>query len=415
MQMPQIIASAITSLIFAPFFSSSVSAQGADFELRFAVSAGEFHRRGTIVSFELPQIPSGPVQLRDSQGNIVPVQIERSGGRATFILGELAAGATEEFLLTGHSSAGAQTGGVSVIRKGSKLQISAGQKQILEYQAEPGTLPRPDIDPIYTRGGYIHPVLTPSGKLVTDDFPPNHIHQHGIWFAWTRTEFQGRQPDFWNMGQGKGLVEFAGLDQLWNGPVHGGFEARHRFVDRTSGSPRVVLNEKWAARIYNADESRRHFVFDLVSTQTCAGGDPLILPEYYYGGLGVRGNWLWNGPGKASFLTSEGVRDRIAGNETRGRWCYMGGEVDGQLAGIAILGHPENFRAPQPMRLHPNEPFFCFAPSQLGSWKISPGDSYVSRYRFVVFDGPPDSAELDRLWNDYAIPPAVQFKHSNAP
>ena len=81
--------------------------------------------------------------------------------------------------------------------------------------------------------------------------------------------------------------------------------------------------------------------------------------------------------------------------------------VDGQLAGIAILGHPDNFRAPQPMRIHPDEPFFCFAPSQLGQWEIKPGTPYVSRYRFIVADGPPDEAEINRLWNDYAHPPRV--------
>ena len=37
----------------------------------------------------------------------------------------------------------------------------------------------------------------------------------------------------------------------------------------------------------------------------------------------------------------------------------MSGTIDGQEVGITILGHPDNFRAPQPMRLHPTEPFFC--------------------------------------------------------
>ena len=59
------------------------------------------------------------------------------------------------------------------------------------------------------------------------------------------------------------------------------------------------------------------------------------------------------------------------------------------------------------MRLHPTEPFFCFAPSQLDEWEISPGKPYVSRYRFIVAEGPPDKAELERLWNDYAHPPII--------
>ncbi len=103
------------------------------------------------------------------------------------------------------------------------------------------------------------------------------------------------------------------------------------------------------------------------------------------------------------FLTSEG-KDRGNGHGTRARWCHIGGRIDGQLAGIAILDHPSNFRAPQAMRINPDQPFFCYSPSLMGDWKIDPGKPYVSRYRFIVYDGAPDKTELDRLWNDYANP-----------
>jgi hypothetical protein len=395
------------TVALAALISIQSSVCQAEPELRISVSAGSHHRQDAIVSMDLPRESAGFNCLRDSDGNSVALQIDENG-RAVFILKELSAGAAKEFVLTRGASGLVE--GITAARAGTKLRIADGDRQMLEYQAEPGVLPRPEIDPIYTRGGYIHPVLTPGGKAVTDDFPPNHIHQHGIWFAWTRTEFQGRQPDFWNMGQGKGRIEFAGMDKTWSGPVHAGFNAQHRFVDLTAGEPRTVLNEKWETRAYRLGSGSSHFVFDLTSTQECAGPVPLVLPDYYYGGLGVRGNWLWNGPGKAFFLTSEGVTNRVAGNQTRGRWCYMGGMIDGQLAGIAILGHPENFRAPQPMRLHPNEPFFCFAPSQAGDWEIAPGQKYISRYRFVVFDGPPDRTKLDRLWHDYAHPPEARLK-----
>jgi hypothetical protein len=43
----------------------------------------------------------------------------------------------------------------------------------------------------------------------------------------------------------------------------------------------------------------------------------------------------------------------------------------------------------------------------LGEWEIGRGQQYVSRYRFVVYDGEPDVEQLNRLWNDYANPPQV--------
>ncbi len=63
---------------------------------------------------------------------------------------------------------------------------------MLEYQAEPGEFPRKDIKPIFRRGGYLHPIYSLSGKAITDDFPPNHIHHHGVWFSWSNAEFEGR-------------------------------------------------------------------------------------------------------------------------------------------------------------------------------------------------------------------------------
>ena len=92
----------------------------------------------------------------------------------------------------------------------------------------------------------------------------------------------------------------------------------------------------------------------------------------------------------------------------------MYGAVEpGGFAGIAILDHPENFRSPQPMRVHPTEPFFCYAPSQLGDWEIGEESDYPSRYRFVTFEGEPDPGLLDRLWNDYAHPPEVEWLDPN--
>jgi hypothetical protein len=81
--------------------------------------------------------------------------------------------------------------------------------------------------------------------------------------------------------------------------------------------------------------------------------------------------------------------------------------VDGKACGVVILCHSKNFRFPQPIRVHPEEPFFCFAPSQLGEWKIQPGEEFVSSYRFLVMDGEPDREVIERHWRDYVEPVKV--------
>jgi hypothetical protein len=377
---------------------------------RITVLAGEYDRRDSVVWFTLPAGAREFQQLADERGNRIALQTDPEG-RACFIEKELKHGSARTYRWVAAESNGNLRDGVQVARDGSRIKASVANQPAFHYQTQMSELPRPDIKPIFQRGGYLHPILTPGGKLITDDYPLNHLHHHGIWFPWTKTEFEGRQPDFWNMGEGKGRVEFVAVGETWSGPVHGGLHSRHRFVDLTGTEPRVALEETWQVTLYNVGRgASRYWMFDLVSTQQCATASPLKLPQYHYGGLGFRGNWTWNGKDKTFFLTAEGETDRVKGNETRARWCHISGDVDGARAGIAILCHPDNFRAPQPMRLHPTEPFFCFAPSQLGDWEIPPGKPYVSRYRFIVADGPPDKAELERLWNDYAHPPTVAIE-----
>jgi hypothetical protein len=318
--------------------------------------------------------------------------------RFPFVLGLLAAA-----FLSACATRSSTAPKVTAQREGTQIVFRAGDREMFRYQAEPGELPRPDIKAEFRRGGYIHPVLSPSGKLVTDDFPRNHVHHHGIWAPWTKTKFEGREPDFWNMGQEIALVEFVAVDQVWSEGASAGLTARHRFVDlKAPGGPKAALNETWTIRAFAVEGPRPGYLIDLISTQTCATTSPLELPKYHYGGLGFRGNWAWNGKTNGLYLTSNGDTDRLKINETRGSWAWIGGPVDGGITGTAILCHPSNFRAPQPMRLHPTEPFLCFAPQQLGDMAIKPGEPYVFRYRFVVADGEPDAKLIEQWWKDYA-------------
>lgn len=375
---------------------------------RLLVQAGTFDRINTPVSFKLPEDMVGKSYQLISEGESVPLQVDGQGN-AFFLLDSLSAGASRVYQV--EEVTGDELDTQSVIRAiqtNGQVTLSVSDQPVITYRSEKDEMPRPGIPEIFRRGGYIHPVHTPSGIVITDDYPADHLHHHGIWAAWTLTEFQGRNPDFWNMGDSTGTVEPVSLDEMWSGPVHGGVRARHRYVDLSASEPVDVLDETWEVMVYNVfDEGTPYYLFDLVQNQRCASGYPLRLPEYRYGGVGFRGHQQWNGAENAFFLTSEG-KDRSNGHATRARWCHIGGYVDGQLAGIAVLDHPDNFRAPQPMRIHPSEPFFNYAPSQAGDWSIEPGDTYMARYRFVVYDGEPDPAMIDRLWNDYAHPPEVQ-------
>lgn len=394
--------SLLAGLVMLTLFVSAAQAQKV-----LTVSAGEFDRRGSVVPVSVGDaLKVGVYELSDGAGDATLLQVG-PGGRGSLIIGELKAGRTRNYRVR-PAPANPADAGVRVGRDGGTLKVSSGGRDILHYQGAKTALP-PGYESYYERGGYIHPVLTPGGRLVTDDFPPKHKHHHGIWSPWTKTKFEGRTPDFWNMFQKTGTVEVVDFGGAWDGPVAGGFTAAHRMVDLSANPPKSAINERWDVVAYRppaGPDAPAYHLFDWTTTQTCATDSPLVLPKYHYGGLGFRGHRDWDGKGNCVFLTSEG-KGRADGNETTGKWCHIGGKVDGEPAGVAILCHPDNFRFPQPMRLHPEEPFFCFAPSQGGDWSIEPGKPYVARYRFIVADGPADAKEIDRLWNDYAHPPKV--------
>lgn len=378
------------------------------------VTATEGDRAVQVVTFPIPKGMTGELVARHEGGAILPVQIEN--GQGTVLIPELKAGKSLNLKLeSGAPTTGKREPGVVVERTSGSLAISVGGKPAFSYQMDKEALPRADIKPVYKRAGYIHPIYTAGGTVVSDDYPPQHVHHHGIWTPWTKTTFQGRDVDFWNMAAKNGAtVEFVAVDRTTNGRVYGGFVARHKFVDLTAKpDPVVALNETWEVTAYDVPMAIAGVpvrVFELKTTQTCATDDPLILPEYHYGGFGFRGRGEWFGEKACNFLTSEGTTDRLKANHERARWVHLWGQLPGGPAGMTVMGHPENFRAPQPVRVHPKEPYVSLIPSQLGEWRIEPGKPYVARYRFVAFDGEPDRARLEAIWNGYAKPVVIKIQ-----
>jgi hypothetical protein len=368
------------------------------------VAAGDLAREATVVSFPLGGGPARVMALRGSNGERLPLQVD-GAGTATFVLPMLAAGAQATYALEAATTPGAAA--VTAAREADGVVVAIGGAAVFRYRTT-GKLP-PGIGDAYLRGGYLHPITTPGGLLVSDDYPGDHRHHHGLWSAWAHTVFEGKDVDFWNMGGRSAKVDFDTLNTTWEGPVHGGLDARQVHVSLAGGS-KVALNETWHLTAYRTHATAPpYFVFDLDSKQEAASMSPVMLQKYIYGGFALRGHAAWNGAGGAVFLTSEG-KTRGDGDGTDARWCFIGGKVEGKMAGYAALGHPDNFRAPQPVRINPTNPFFSIAPVRDSGFDIAPGKPYLSRYRIVVTDGGPDKALLERLWNDYAHPPVVTVK-----
>ncbi|OUT58626.1 MAG: hypothetical protein CBB71_12995 [Rhodopirellula sp. TMED11] len=294
---------------------------------------------------------------------------------------------------------------LQLVETDDSIRISQRGKPILEYVKTARKVPE-GLAPHYARSGYIHPVYSPTGQEITGDYPQDHAHQHALFFAWTKASFAGQEVDFWNQAKQQAGIEFRGISEVTRAEKHVSFSAKHAFTVGRGDNKVDAIIEHWTVTVYQTPDDR--FVFDIQSVQQCAGETPLVLKQYRYGGMAIRGNIQWlldkqatdRNPNGFRFLTSEG-KDRLQGNHTQPNWVAMSGRIDGQPVSLAVLCSAENFRAPQTVRLHPSKPYFCFAPMVDGEFTIQPGQKYVSRYRYLVTSEAANPKAIDQHWNLY--------------
>ncbi|HEU4754423.1 MAG TPA: PmoA family protein [Armatimonadota bacterium] len=287
------------------------------------------------------------------------------------------------------------------------LYARRGQAPVLRYRRR--TVPAPaGATPLLASSGYLHPVWAPCGAVVTNHLSPDHLHQRGVFSAWTKTRvvLDGEElhPDFWNIHEGTGRVRSTGVQTLRGGA---GFRATHVSEARRGQEWVPVLDERWEVRfparpVEEPGAPRAAHVFDLTSRQTPRHAIELL--KYHYGGMAVRGSGQWAKGSDMQVLTSEG-KGRVEADQHPARWVDMSGTVDGKPAGIALLEHPTNLHAPNGVRMHPDMPYYVFALPQSGPVTLEAGKEYVFRYRLVAHNGRADRELLDALWAEFAKQP----------
>lgn len=348
----------------------------------------------------------GWVLENESTGAVLPLQAYNPTQLVGLLETPLAASERRLYRLRPGKGERAQPGARAAETNGMLVML-AGEKEVLRYalaeQWPPDSLPG-----YYWRSGFIHPLRSPSGIVVTDGFPAGHAHQHGIFMAWVNTLFRGKKVDFWNQQNETGTVGHWMVDTLISGPVFAEAIVRLRHHAFDFGP---VLEEEWTVRVFN---NTAPFIWEADSRQVNITEDTLHVLGYHYGGMGIRGSRYWNPDDESHFYDTArvlaGAGDtRQAANHSHPGWVALYGYTPSGLAGIAAIDHPGNFRYPQSVRVHPEMPYFCFAPVADGGFSLAPGAPYHSRYRFLVFDGPPDAEALGLFGRDFGAPMIGEF------
>lgn len=90
-------------------------------------------------------------------------------------------------------SCGKQSGNWVTINNDDGVLILEGADSILFYQRAPKSL-----DGKFQRSNYIHPLYGVSGNVLTEDFPEDHYHHRGVFWAWHQVYIgDKRMGDAW--------------------------------------------------------------------------------------------------------------------------------------------------------------------------------------------------------------------------
>lgn len=78
------------------------------------------------------------------------------------------------------------------------ITLFEGNSPVLAYNFGSITSDRvPENDPRRTRACYVHPVWGLDGEVITDDFPRDHYHHHGIFWTWPHVVIGEREFSLW--------------------------------------------------------------------------------------------------------------------------------------------------------------------------------------------------------------------------
>ena len=386
--------------------------------VNISVNAGKYDRTDCVVTADVSALKlkdKFAVELYETTNGgevATPCQVVLDGKNAELF-----------FILTGNTAPGQIRTYVAKKVKAKKADskmkavmddkavvLKKSGKDVLKYNFAINQSPE-GVDPVFNRGGYIHPAYTPSGFVLTNIQPRDHRHHYGIWNPWTKLMYDGQVYDCWNLVERQGTVRPEAVEALYEGDVFSGFNASLNHIVFTDAGERTAMREIWKVKVYNVGDG---YLWDFESELT-PGSKPVTLKEYRYAGLGFRANAVWT-KDNVEMMSSEGkTRQQI--DNTTGRWLYTNGGtgVGNNVAGLLYMCHPDDFNYPEPIRIW-NEPqngcrgdvYMNFVPTKNTDWKLKANRTYTLKYRFYAYDGMMTPTKAEKIWRDFGEPPVVK-------
>ena len=290
----------------------------------------------------------------------------------------------------------AQAQTLSIEKTDDGAWIQEDGKKVLFYQAKTKSK-----DGKFPRADYFHPLYGIDGVELTEDFPKDHLHHHGIFWAWHQVIIGEKKiGDAWvsedfdwdvqNVEQGAKKDGSISLNTktFWKSPL---------WKDR-NGNIVPFLEENARFIVYAKTDNFRVIDFEIsllaLEPDLKIGGSD---DAKGYGGFSVRMKM----PEDIKFTSNNGEVTPTVGPVNAGPWMDVSGSLakDGGNAGIVMMCHPDNPMFPEKWILRKKGSMQNPAYPGRQPVLISNKKATNLKYRLVVYKGKLSTKVINDLFN----------------
>lgn len=274
------------------------------------------------------------------------------------------------------------------------VRIEQSGKPVLAYNF--GTITNekvPLTEHRRSRACYVHPVWGLNGEILTDDFPKDHYHHHGIFWTWPHVKIDGQQHDLWagsTIAQRfeRWLVRRAGQAAAVLAVENGWYVGQKR-----------VMRERVWIRVWCASEAARCVDFDLTFIPEDRPIELWGAEGKSYGGFTMR---FKPGPRNETLITVPQGKTSEDLPDTPLAWADFTSKFEGatQRSGAAVFVPPHHPDFPPTWLTRYYGPL-CVGWPGVKSKTFSPGEPIRLSYRVWIHRSAVEPEDLAAAYADY--------------
>ena len=273
----------------------------------------------------------------------------------------------------------------------TSLALWEGDKPVFVYNH--GVMSKEGVPADRNRSTYVHPLYGLDGEVLTDDFPKDHYHHRGLFWAWPHVKVGNQPYDLWML---------KGIEQRFERWTARQTTATNAILGVENGwyvAGKKVMREQVWLYTSPATAGGRDIDVELIWK---VGDEPITLQGAEgksYGGLTLR-----FAPGTNVVITTPLGNTSRDLPITRLAWADLSEHLAGRTgaSGAAIFISPEHPGYP-PEWLTRHYGVLCVGWPGVNGKTFTPGETIRCRYRVWIHRGAPGGDALREKYQAYKL------------